>query len=456
MSVARDLFEDLKRRPMPEHVAGRLLMLPTIKRDKTMAGILQKVARNATPNSSMSQSWFQVVDKAKQIELAKVLFAAYLKKHPFKPVRWSVEAHGDKFLRHLSNSLGRSVGEIDMKGDRLTRKDRKKNRIFYKAKNAYNKRFRFLVRLEGHFDTYKKEYRLSNYRLLGKAGLVDAIQYNDFIKSPWGMAFVSYYTARKNRRSTFTNDSQSRPMDTVAKALLEKCKTDPKTNWAVIAAVLPEKDVLARLKSRTKGKFLGMWSNSLMGITNDLERMWRDGRINLETMIVRRGNDSTGWNITAQAWNAARTSWMAMLVDLGQDGLLTKVLPGKVMRLMAADVAHWHRATGGELHPDTRVWSALPKPWEVLRGDVLCTRQMVESACRSAGLDPKKSGWVEPRVSTKAEAYKPTPELVHGVEVVSPEFALLFRKWGVFSGKSKGKSLNLNRNHDFLGGIPSR
>jgi hypothetical protein len=34
--------------------------------------------------------------------------------------------------------------------------------------------------------------------------------------------------------------------------------------------------------------------------------------------------------------------------------------PGKVLRLMAADVAWWHRQSGGGLHQDTAVWKELP------------------------------------------------------------------------------------------------
>ena len=55
----------------------------------------------------------------------------------------------------------------------------------------------------------------------------------------------------------------------------------------------------------------------------------------------------------------------------------------KVPRLMAADVAAWHRAAGGDLNPDTNVWNEVPLPWEVLCGEAVCTKEMVEEVCPS-------------------------------------------------------------------------
>ena len=43
------------------------------------------------------------------------------------------------------------------------------------------------------------------------------------------------------------------------------------------------------------------------------KEVWERGGINRETMIVRRGNDSSAWNNTAGAWNKARGSWIALL-----------------------------------------------------------------------------------------------------------------------------------------------
>ena len=102
---------------------------------------------------------------------------------------------------------------------------------------------------------------------------------------------------------------------------------------------------------------------------------------------------------------------------------------------MAADVAAWHRAAGGRLDPDTHVWNEVPLPWEVLSGGAVCTRQMVEEVCRKCGVDPVKNGWTAPPPDRKAAEFRPTPELVHGVTVASPQLAAVLRKAGWFSGK---------------------
>ncbi len=113
---------------------------------------------------------------------------------------------------------------------------------------------------------------------------------------------------------------------------------------------------------------------------------------------------------------------------------LTSRMEAKVLRLMAADVAAWHRASGGDLHADTGPWCDLPLPWEVLRGEP-CSRSRVEAVCGKWEVDPIKGGWIAPPPERKVAAFAPTPELVHGVTVASPHLAALLRKAGVFSGK---------------------
>jgi hypothetical protein len=55
--------------------------------------------------------------------------------------------------------------------------------------------------------------------------------------------------------------------------------------------------------------------------------------------------------------------------------------------------------------------------------------------CRRHGVDPVKNGWVAPRPGRTVHAFRPTPELVHGVEVGHPGLALILRRMGYFSGK---------------------
>jgi hypothetical protein len=111
---------------------------------------------------------------------------------------------------------------------------------------------------------------------------------------------------------------------------------------------------------------------------------------------------------------------------------------------MAADVAAWHRLSGGQLEPDTLVWAELPAPWEVFSGEAACPLTLVESVCRKHNVDPIKKGWIYPRTDRKTVQFQPTPELVHGVAVSHPEIALALRKAGWFSAKYKEQKLPEN------------
>lgn len=166
-----------------------------------------------------------------------------------------------------------------------------------------------------------------------------------------------------------------------------------------------------------------------------LAETWND-KIDKETMIVRPGFDFSTWNTMPSAYNNARVNWLACLTALGAEEMLNAACPGKVMRVMAADL-YWYRSSGGDVDPNTLVWATLPMPWEVISGARECPRADVADACRVAGLDPQESGWTAPRrpSSLQPPSFEFTPELVHGVTVASPEWAALLRRAGVFSGK---------------------
>ncbi len=137
----------------------------------------------------------------------------------------------------------------------------------------------------------------------------------------------------------------------------------------------------------------------------------------------------------AGAWNRARDHWVALAYALGMDAILEELCPGKVLRLMAADVVAWHYRAGGKLDPNTEVWRELPLPWEVLTGKARCSRQQVEEICQLHELDPEQSGWTTPRPRTAIAPFRATPELVHGITVGNPSLATFLRKAGFFSGK---------------------
>jgi hypothetical protein len=276
--------------------------------------------------------------------------------------------------------------------------------------------------------------------LASKNRLAAQITWEDFSCDVNSACFIAYYVARCNLRSLFTNNSQARPYDEICEALMQRCNRQPeRTNWWAIAHVLPNEEVVGHLDDEQKGVLLSEYFNLMSDAAQFLKDLWASNQFN-EDMVVRKGNDSTTWNVAAGAWNKLRDGWFSLMYALGLLDAVEQMCPGKVLRLMAADVAYWHRMSGGGMHNDTLVWKELPLPWQVFAGDVQCPKSLVESVCAKHGLDPIKSGWSAPRPGRAVERFEPTPELVHGVVVASPLLAAVFRKAGVFSGKEVKRS----------------
>jgi hypothetical protein len=299
----------------------------------------------------------------------------------------------------------------------------------------YAKLFRLAQRMEAKYPRMVDAIRRAELTQISKSRLAMFIDAEGLRRSPPSAAFVAYLTARLKLRSEFTIQGQQRPFDDFAAELLRRCEQDAQADWFAIAHVFPRDDVLARLTDQQLALLLERSSRLLEELAERLEAIAAKTKVDLETMIVRRGNDSSTWNMLAGACNRAREHWMALLVAMGLEELLDQMLPGKVMRLMAADVAYWHRAVGGGVHGDTAVWAALPKPWAALRGEAQSTRAQVDAMCQMHGVDPEKSGWTMPRAMRTVAQARPTPELVHGVTVANPYVADLFKRMGVFSGK---------------------
>lgn len=441
--ISGELYASLAKREPPETIAEYLSTHPVIGADHEVAKLLERRTyrhrwrgRNSPYQSSMPEMWFEPVAPRRQIAIARQLFADILgasddPRAAITPDERDPETM-EGFVAFLGEWMGMTPGRSSFKHHRPERAVRRGTTGL--GKKAFNKRFRFLNRFADHLDTYRRECRYVSWRIVGKSGLVEGIQRAEFDADIWSAAFVAYYASRCRRRSAFTFGQQERPFDDLCALLLERAKAS-ETNWLLIARVLPDAKVIAQLDDRDVGRLLGEWLQLLRDLSEELERLWREGDIALDTMIVRRGNDSSRWNLAAQAYNRARTGWLAMQTGLGGDMMLDYFLPGKVLRLMAGDVAWGHSTFGGGLHPDTKVWGDLPFPWEVLRGTASCGRADIEAVCQRHGLDPVKSGWGAARVSTDAVDWRPTPELVHGVEVASPDFGRFLRKMGAFSGK---------------------
>ncbi|WP_443750268.1 hypothetical protein [Asticcacaulis solisilvae] len=385
--------------------------------------------------SSMATTFIAPASAARQVAKGRELTSLFL--HDAPRLNMAIESEDsmaalDSFIDAFDELIGKTRGQSDFRSDRLDRAGRKALGL---SRRRYSKLFRLGSRLERKAARLREAYRQRALLLVGKAALAPRLTVNDFGGDIASAAFVAYYAARMKLRSEFTISGQQKPFDEISAALLGVCEGNPSTSWWAIAHVFPRADVLERLNDTQRGQLLGIWFDILQELADRLDEIRVRTDINVETMIVKRGNDSSTWNLLAGAWNRARDHWIALVMAMGMESLFDTFLPGKVMKLIAADVAAWHRVSGKGLHPDTQAWLALPAPWLVLRGERSCTRSDIEAVCRQCGIDPEASGWAAPKALTQVAVFKPTPELVHGVTVSNPYLADYLRRVGVFSGK---------------------
>lgn len=428
------LFESLDRRFRPEDVAelilGELDDLDSedLRAVLTVAGGAKVRGWWGYGFSSMSDDFRRPVGMDRQLSVAEDLFRVGQ-----RPSGLDLGGIRDYLVR-AEGTIAKTVGRSDFKADRLDRSSRRAAGLDL-SKRQYNKRFRLACRLERKQSRLARELEIRELTLIGKSRLTSELTWEEFAADRNSACFLAYYTARCNLRSEFTISGQQRPFDEVCDVLFRRCRESPTTHWWAIARAFPDREVLDRLDDARKGELLGRWYAILERMAKLLKETWERSSIDRRTMIVRRGNDSSTWNVIAGAWNKARESWIALTHALDMGEVLERLCPGKVLRLMAADVAAWHRQAGGGLDPDTAVWNDLPLPWEVISGEVECPASLVETVCRRHGVDPTMKGWIAPRPGRMVHAFRSTPELVHGVTVGHPGLAMILRRMGYFSGK---------------------
>lgn len=431
MDALDRLYSSLDARLRPEDVAVLVLEAqPSLTRRER--AVINDVAAHASRwhgFSGMSADYARPVGAACQIAATRVVFGvdggAVDPEDPISVL---------EFASLVGSEIDWDPEHTDFLADRLNRDARAAAGIEL-SKRQYNRRFRMLRRLSAKAGRLERARAMRRATLMASAGFVGAIDRDRFRADVDAACFVAYYTARRKLRREFTLAGRENPFDQVADVLFARCKARSDTNWAMIALACPTWDVLRRLEPEQLGELLGRWSAATRSAAGQLAAMWQSSDIDRATMIVRRGVDSSSWNAVAGAYNAARNGWIACLHAAGLTSLISRAWPGKVMRVMAADLAWWHLESGGGLHPDTSVWSRLPLPWEVLDGSVMCTRADVEAACCEHGVDPERSGWTAPLTHRRIARFRPTPELVHGVSVSDPLWAMALRRARVFSGK---------------------
>jgi hypothetical protein len=442
-----ELHRSLDRRYRPEDVADLVLRVLDGRLSRRERAVLEAAAKHSMRRqggfSSMSDDYARPVGGARQIAAANRLFEQDVEADPDDPA--ALLAFAARTGRQLRWVPERS----DFLADRLNRQARDAAGLDL-SKRQYNRRFRMLRRVAAKASTLGVEQDKRRLLLVGVAGFATDIPLRRFTADADAACFVAYYTARRKLRREFSLAGRENPFDRIAEMLLDRCTHGG--DWWMIAQVRAAPDVLDHLSDQERGRLLGQWSAVMRYSADLLRARWKSGT-DRTSMIVRRGDDSTTWNNLAVAYNSARASWLACLHSLTAQDLLDIVCPGKVMRLMAADLAAWHRGTGGDVDPDTKVWAALPPPWEVIDGTAACTRADVAAACRTAGLDPVKSGWTAPARKRKVAEFRPTPELVHGVSIADPVWAALLRRAGVFSGKQVRPDLAADADHGLAAGV---
>jgi hypothetical protein len=437
MITLRDLYLSLNERRRPEDVSDLILTLLNDQLSDDERKVIQKAANLSLRHqfaqyTSMLQTFAQPVGLNRQVHTAANLFkTAYTISEDDSSDPEKVE----QFLRTISPEINKTFGSNDFKKDRLNREARRAAGMDL-SRRRYNKLFRHLTRMEDKLHTLIREIKKLCFTKIGKSGLASQLDWETFSADLNSACFVAYLTARSNLRSEFTIYGQQRAYDEIADMLFERCKRSSDANWWAIAHVYPHNHVMQKIGDEQKGELLGRWFTILREIAALLKEIWSESDFERDTMIVQRGNDSTTWNNTASAWNKARDNWMSLIYAMGMEGILDAVCPGKVMRLMAGDVANWHVVAGGGLDPNTFVWREVPLPWEVLEGTHTCTATMIRAVCEKHHLDPEKSAWIAPRPRTAVATFHPTPELVHGVSVSDAQLATFLKKTGFFSGKA--------------------
>ncbi len=298
--------------------------------------------------------------------------------------------------------------------------------------HAVRKRLRFLHRLEGKAGRIASGLDLRHAQMQAKSRLAYRVNTSDGLS----LAFCAYLAARANRRSIFQIGAQSRAQDTLSEALFQLLLDSDTTDWYAVAMVRPTRDVIERCKPEPRGELVGLFHGEMARWAERLSQLWPSLPERMrDEMVMVKGVDSSRWNAFAGALNTMRSAWISATLACELDEALDSYLPGKAPRLMASDVAWMYRNSGQDLHEDTRMFAALPKPWEVVLGSASQGRDDILAAARTLSVNAQASGWVGMRHPSPLERPAPEPTLVHGVVVSDPLLAASLRRCGVFSGK---------------------
>jgi hypothetical protein len=304
------------------------------------------------------------------------------------------------------------------------------------SRAGLRKRLRFLRRFEQKISRLRDVQRLRAAQMQAKSRLAREIDPEACDDAT--LAFCAYLAARANRRSIFQLGEQSKAQDTLAAGLERLLRDSEATAWEQVALVEPTVGVISQLAPGERGRLIGRFHAAMADSAAALAELWPSMPESMRAeMVMVKGVDSSRWNAYAGSFNTMRSAWISAVLAAGLDEILAGYLPGKAPRLMASDLVWMHRNAGRELHVDTRLFAALPRPWDVVTGSENLNRERILAVASELGLDEAAatSGWIGPRAAHEREHSAPEPALVHGVVVTDPALAATLRRCGVFSGK---------------------
>lgn len=306
----------------------------------------------------------------------------------------------------------------------------------------FKKQLKFLTRLEGKVGTKQDVLNVRTAQLQSKSRFgytIDATKLDDV-----SLAFVAYLASRANRATKFILGEQSRAFDEASTLLEGLLPAD--ANWGEIVKVKPTKTIFSKLSSVQLTEYINVAHKQLVWLSGELETLYATNipEQTHESMVVTRGVNSSKWNAYAGAYNTIRAGWVSAVHTAGLSKLFDEYLPGKMVRLMAADLIRWNSYFGRTVHEDTELFNALPKPWDVIKGDAVLTRQQILSVADKIGATSVvENGWVDSRTRRDDETPTVDPTLLHGIVVKNETIKSVLKKAGVFKGHATIPS------HDF-------
>lgn len=351
-------------------------------------------------------------------------------------VEWPSEKDSDQSLMEYTNILADRAGlPRDPTVAPYNREDRCARNIPY-TRREYRRLQHAMTAWRTSIPHYIHYRTTCNAAIENGAGLYQYIANDTWIHNPISALCAAYIAARGHRRMLFTNGPQSRRWDTLADDLVNMARHAGESLEA-IAWVNPRAEVLNDLPESTVRTMMQTWSATMHQHAATLKNLSQDGALLAPLMITCRGMDSTGWNLVAEAYNNARSAWLTCIYRLGLHQYpwfnTTINIPGKCMRVMAADVYYYHQDSGNNIDPDTKLWNALPKPWEPDAKSL--TKEKIAQEATRLGVPLK--GWVQPvPKGLNIEAPSLTPTTLHGVCIASDAYDIL-RTIGAYAGPSK-------------------